>query len=261
MQYWMETDYTDVTEVPGGRSTRDQLSMLYTRYHVASQFSVDKDVLEVACGAGHGLGYLASTAHSMVGGDFTEGFLSSAHRHYRGRIPLLRLDAHQLPFRDNSFDTVILFEAIYYLSEPERFLGECRRVLHPGGVVLICCANKDWSGFSPSPFSVKYFSVPELHGLLSGDNFQAELFGAFPATTRSILGKLVSLIREMAVSFGLMPKTMRGKELLKRIFYGPLAEMKPEIEEGMAKLSPLTPIPFNSPTSAYKVIYAIARTQ
>ena len=103
--------------------------MLYTRYHLASQFSSGKDVLEVACGAGIGLGYLAKRARKAVGGDYSESLLRCVQSHYRSRVPLLRLDAHQLPFGDGSFDTVLLFETIYYLAEPGKFLDECSRVL------------------------------------------------------------------------------------------------------------------------------------
>ncbi|MDA2912742.1 class I SAM-dependent methyltransferase [Acidobacteriia bacterium AH_259_A11_L15] len=235
--------------------------MLYTRYHTAFQFSAGKDVLEVGCGAGHGLGYLARTAHRVVGGDYTENLLRCAQRYYQGRVPLVRLDAHHLPFQDASFDTVILFEAIYYLAAPDKFLDECHRILRPNGVLLICSANKDWSGFSPSALSTRYFSVRELHTLLSGKAFRAELFGAFPVAATSNWGRLVLLIRAVAVSLHLIPRTMRGKELLKRVFYGLLAEIKPEIEDGMAELAPLVPIPRDSATSTYKVIFAIARAE
>lgn len=235
--------------------------MLYTRYHLASQFSSGKDVLEVACGAGIGLGYLAKRARKVVGGDYSESLLRCVQSHYRSRVPLLRLDARQLPFSDTSFDTVVLFEAIYYLSNPGKFLDECRRVLRPNGVLLICSANKDWSGFSPSSFSTRYFSVPELYGLLNGASFRAELFGAFPVVPESNFGKFVSLVRALAVEMHLIPKTMRGKEFLKRIFYGPLVELRPELEEGMAKPTPLVSLPIDSPISSYKVIYAVARPQ
>ncbi len=96
--------------------------MLHTRYHYAAGLCQGKDVLEVRCGSGAGLGYLARRARSVVGGEYTESLLSRALLHYRGRIPLVWLDAHALPFREASFDAVILFEAIYYLGRPEDFL-------------------------------------------------------------------------------------------------------------------------------------------
>lgn len=52
-----------------------------------------------------------------------------------------RLDAFATaeaqPFRDASFDTVLGLSMITYLPEPLRFLREARRVLRPGGVLLL----------------------------------------------------------------------------------------------------------------------------
>ncbi|PKN02200.1 MAG: hypothetical protein CVU77_01900 [Elusimicrobia bacterium HGW-Elusimicrobia-1] len=52
-------DYTAVTEVTGYNVTSEQIQRMYTRYRFASEFCKDKDVLEVACGSGQWLGYLA----------------------------------------------------------------------------------------------------------------------------------------------------------------------------------------------------------
>jgi ubiquinone/menaquinone biosynthesis C-methylase UbiE len=255
----MAGDYTTVTEVPGVRATREQMSMLYTRYKTAAAFCGGKDVLEVACGSGLGLGYLVGRAGRVVGGDYTEGLLRVAHRHYAGRVPLVQLDAHLLPFRDQRFDVVILYEAIYYLAQPEKFLDECRRVLRDRGVLLVCTVNKEWSDFNPSPFSTRYFAAQELGELLKGQGFGVELYGAFPVSRESAKDRMVSVIKRVAVSLHLIPKTMKGKEALKRLFFGRLTLLPPEVTEGMASLYPLVPITGNSVIPDYKVLYAIGR--
>ncbi|MGH2400581.1 MAG: class I SAM-dependent methyltransferase, partial [bacterium] len=107
----MSQGYTTVTEVPGSGATREQLAMLYTRYHFAATHCAGKDVLEVACGPGIGLGYLGRSARVVVGGDYDETMLQTAHAHYRDRARVLRLDAHTLPFAGRAFDVIILFEA------------------------------------------------------------------------------------------------------------------------------------------------------
>lgn len=254
-------NYTTVTELPGNKATKENLEMFYSRYKWASQFVQGKDVLEVACGAGQGLGYLAKTAKRVVGGDIDENILKFAQEHYKGRsgVEVQMLDAHNLPFEDNSFDVVILFEAIYYLKEPDKFLEDCRRVLKKEGILLLCSANKDWAGFNPSPFALRYFSVPELVNLLKYHNFRVEIFGGFPVSVDSIKDKIISLIRKVAVKFHLIPKTMKGKEKLKRIFFGKLLTLPFEIEEGMAEYFPPTIISQNSPNYQCKVLYALAR--
>lgn len=135
----MTRNYTAITERPGLSVTPEQLAMAYTRYNTAARFCEDKDVLEVACGPGFGLGYLAKKARRVVAGDVDEELLNLAQQRYRDRtnIDLRVFDAHQLPFEDYSFDVVILFEAIYYLAQPEMFLDECHRVLRKNGVFLL----------------------------------------------------------------------------------------------------------------------------
>ena len=254
----MGIDYSTVTEVPGNRVTHEQLTRMYHRYRFAANFCNEKDVLEVACGAGQGLGYLAKRTRRIFGGDYTERLVRVAQQYYRGRIPVLRLDAHTLPFMDHSFDVVILYEAIYYLPQPEKFFYETRRVLRENGVLLIATVNKDWPEFNPSPFSTRYFSVPELEGLLKENGFKVEIYGAFSVLPNGAKEKIIAEIRKKAVALHLIPKTMKGKEFLKKIFYGQLLPLKEEIEEEACEYSPVIPIPSHIPNQEYKVIYAVA---
>ena len=253
-------DYSTVTEVPGFQSSLEAASMMYTRYANAARLCEGKAVLEVACGAGQGLGYLGTRASRVVGGDYTNELLGVAYKHYDGRVPLVQLDAHMLPFQDSSFEVIILYEAIYYLQRPEDFLDECRRVLQGKGVVLICTVNKDWSDFNPSPFSTRYFSTQELGQLLKEHGFGVELYGAFPVANGTAKDRIVSLIKRVAINLHLVPKTMKGKEVLKRLFFGKLAPIAPEITEGMAELFPLVALNGESNSSKYKVLYAVGRS-
>lgn len=255
----MGIDYTTVTEVRGNQVTQEQLERMFHRYCFASNFGEGKDVLEVACGAGLGLGYLAKRAKRVFAGDYTETLIKEAKRYYKERVPLLRLDAHFLPFRDQSFDVVILYEAIYYLAQPEHFFDEARRVLRKDGVLLIATVNKHWSEFNPSPFSTSYFSVPELSESLEKNGFKVEMYGAFSVLPKSAKEKIVASIRKIAVALHLIPKTMKGKEFLKKVFYGKLKALKGEIEEGSWEFSPPSSLPLNVPNEEYKVIYAVAR--
>src|SRR5258705_7683076 len=115
----------------------------------------------------------------LVGGDYTHALLRYARAEYGDSIPVLRLDAQGIPFRDASFDTVIMFEAMYYLARPGDCLRECRRVLRPGGRLVLCSVNPEWSDFNPSPLSHQYWSANELRVLLAEHGFTADLFAAF----------------------------------------------------------------------------------
>lgn len=170
-----KVDYTTVTEITGYNVTSEQLQRMYTRYRFALDFCERQEVLEVACGSGQGLGYLARKAKRVVGGDYDEKIVKCAQDYFKDRIEIRQIDAHNLPFPDKSFDVVILYEAIYYLKEPEQFVSEARRVLRENGILIICTANKDWAGFNPSPYAYRYFSAPELYSLLIEKGFRVEL--------------------------------------------------------------------------------------
>jgi len=253
--------YLTVTELPGYKASKEQIERLYHRYHFASLFCEGKDVLEVACGGGIGLGYLANRAKKIVGGDIDEEILEIARRTYQDRtnVEIQKLDAQNLPFEDHSFDVVIFYEAIYYLPQPERFVDEAYRVLKDNGVLLVCTVNKDWPDFNPSPYSTRYFSLPELNTLLNKKFSSIELYGVFLATTDSLKVKVISIIKRIAVALRVIPKTMKSKELLKRIFFGKLLPLPPEIKDGMAEYTLPVPLIHNTPNRDFKVLYAVAR--
>ena len=252
-------DYSPVTETAGNRVTGEALSMLYTRYAFAAQLSEGRDVLEVACGGGPGLGYLLKRARRVFGGDYTQRLLVEAARHYRGRIPLVRLDAHALPVRSGSIGVVLLHEALYYLAEAPRFIDEAWRVLSRPGCLIVSTINREWADFNPSPLSTHYFSGKELLALLRDHGFQTEIYGAFPLCPGSPSDRLVSIIRRVAVGLHLIPRTMRGKELLKRIFLGQLAAFPAEVVDAMAPYNAPTRLRADGPIRDFKVLFAVGQ--
>ena len=88
-----------------------------------------------------------------------------------------------------------------------------------------------------------------------------EFYGAFSVLPKGLKENLIALIKRTTVAFHLIPKTMKGKEFLKRIFFGKLIPLPNEITEGMAEYTPPIPIPEDRPNFEYKVIYAVAHLQ
>jgi len=221
--------YYDVTEIAGEGITRVQLRRQVERYRWATAYCSGKDVFEVACGAGAGLGMLARIARRVQGGDIDSTILSTARCTYGGRIPLQVCDAEKMPLDDASLDVVILFEAIYYLARADRFVAECRRVLRPGGRVLVATANKDLYDFTPSPFAHRYYNAGELAGLFAAYGFDSEFFGGSAIAVAGLLYRVLRPIKALATKLNLMPKTMVGKQWLKRMIFGALVEMPREL--------------------------------
>ncbi|MFH2067786.1 MAG: class I SAM-dependent methyltransferase [Pseudomonadota bacterium] len=225
----MKNDYVAVTEIAGDEVTQEQVDRLCNRYYWAGQYCRNKDVVEVASGTGQGLGYLASVSGSFEAGDYSEKILSITRRHYGDRIALRQFDAQELPFDPQSKDVIILFEAIYYIPDAKRFIMECRRVLRPGGVVLIATANKDLYDFNPSPHSYHYYNAKELNGLFDRAGFDTEFFGDTPVQQVSLRQRILRPVKKLAVNLGVMPKTAMGKKWLKRVVFGRLISMPAEI--------------------------------
>lgn len=255
-------DFTTVTEAPGVRASRAELGQMYTRYHWAAGFVAGRRVLELGCGSGPGLGYLlAHKAAKVIGTDIEDRNLVHARKHYQDRkdLELAVIDAQSLPYSAASFDIVLLFEAIYYLPDAQRFLVEARRVLAPGGVLLISTVNCEWPQFNPSPFSHWYPSAMDLAKALSAAGFKPTIKGGFPDHPAGFVRRIISLIRRTAVRWRLIPNTMKGKEFLKRIFYGRLESVPYELADGAYDLEPLVLIPMDSPNHHHIFLYAEGR--
>ena len=256
-----QPSYWTITEAPCTGASTEQMSILYTRYDLARRYAAGRHVLEVACGAGVGLGLIAGTAKSVAGGDIDSRNCETAQSTYQGRqgITIQELDAQALPFKTGSLGLVILFEAVYYLQDPNAFFSETVRVLDSGGVLLISSVNPQWAGFNPSPFSTRYFSAAELAVLLRAHGFEAEVHAAFREEKDGLAAAAVQALKVAAVKLHLIPKTMRGKELLKRIFFGRLTPIPQELTPGIASLESLVRIEEVGDLTKYKMIYAVAR--
>lgn len=254
-----DIDYSRITESPGLKATREQIARIYHRYHFARKYIVGKDVLEVACGSGIGLGYLAQVANKVVGGDIDEKNVHLARRIYGSQENILieLMDAHDLPFKGETFDVVLLFEAIYYLKSPSKFVAEARRVLKNRGLLIMCTVNKDWKDFHPSPYTHKYFSVPELYYLLKKEGFSIKgIYGAFPVE-KGFKSEVVSVMKRMAVKLDLIPGSLAARAYLKRIFMGKLEPLPEMIFKDMAPYKEPVPLDFQKISQEFKIIYAV----
>lgn len=254
----MATDFVSLTEISGEDVTQEQVERLARRYYWAAGYCVNKDVLEVACGAGQGVGFLAATAKSIVAGDYSEPLLAIARQHYGDRFDFRQFDAQQMPFDDSSFDVVLIFEAIYYIPDAARFVAECRRVLRPGGKLLIATANKDLFDFNPSPHSHRYYGVIELEVLLSAHGFASTFFGDTPVGAVSTRQRVLRPIKALAARLGLIPKSMKAKRLLKRLVFGGLVKMPAEITAETAVETTPAPLQSGNPDTEHKVILCAA---
>jgi SAM-dependent methyltransferase len=93
-------------------------------------------VIEVGSGHGHHLRYGTGSHASYVGLDIEHKFLEKMKQRFPGSLPV-RGDAYQLPFRNASVDCVLSVYNFEHLRRLPEALQEIRRVLRPGGELLI----------------------------------------------------------------------------------------------------------------------------
>jgi len=104
--------------------------------------------LELGCGAGRFMRLLQpnNLGARFFGCDMDMKSLEAGHRQQDGAC-YTAADVHALPYQDNSFQTVLVFDVLEHLRQPDRTLSEVRRVLQPGGLLhaLIPCEGQPGS--------------------------------------------------------------------------------------------------------------------
>jgi ubiquinone/menaquinone biosynthesis C-methylase UbiE len=94
-------------------------------------------VLDLGCGEGDFTAVLANAGAHPVGADVAERALERARR----RHPELRFELvpphGPLPWDDGAFDVVWASEVLEHVADTARWLSEVRRVLAPGGRLLV----------------------------------------------------------------------------------------------------------------------------
>jgi len=111
---------------------------------VAKRFCAGHSVLDVACGEGYGADLLADVAGQVTGVDISHEAITHAENQYRDKnnLTFMQGSCEKLPLPDDSIDVAVSFETIEHLEAQERFVKELRRVLKPGGLLLMSSPNK-----------------------------------------------------------------------------------------------------------------------
>jgi GT2 family glycosyltransferase/SAM-dependent methyltransferase len=123
------------------------------RYHAVRDMVRGLRVLDIACGEGYGSAILAVVAQSVVGVDKSPAAVSHAQATYTAAG--LRYECgscEQIPLGDASVDVVVCFETLEHVAAHEQVLAELRRVLAPGGFLVISCPDR-----------LEYSDVPRFH--------------------------------------------------------------------------------------------------
>lgn len=96
-----------------------------------------QSVLDVAAGTGTSTAALADAGLRAVASDFSSGMMAEGRRR-QPHLPFVGADATALPFADDSFDGAVMSFGLRNVEEPKQALAEMKRVVKPGGPVVVC---------------------------------------------------------------------------------------------------------------------------
>jgi len=181
--------------------TRKAYNLAAQRYHdlfhnEMSEKEYDRDLLDrFACGLGGeslvcdaGCGpsaqigrYLFDKGIPVIGVDISDECVRLARRHIPG-MKFRKADIGRMPFAADVFDGVIAYYSI--IDTPKRRVGrifrEFRRVLKPGGRLLVAVKAGVGEGFQPellgieTPIWFALFTEEEIAGYFAGAGFRLE---------------------------------------------------------------------------------------
>ena len=154
------------------------------RYFFARSLCRGLDVLDVASGEGYGAALLAQVARSVVGVEIAEDTVEYARAAYGAPgLTFLHGDARRIPCPDNSFDAVVSFETLEHFYEHGEFMAEVRRVLRPGGLLVISSPERDVyspAGGTPNPYHVHELTHAEFGTLLRANFGHVSMYAQRP---------------------------------------------------------------------------------
>lgn len=150
---------------PGSANPSLMRAEHWSRYHFAAQLAAGRRVLDAGCGTGYGMALLrGSGASEIVGVDRSGDAIRSARERNPDAL-LVEADLSSTTLADESFDLIVCFEVIEHLGPQEDVLDELRRLLAPGGVVLVSSPNPDVYP-AGNPHHVRELTPAELRDIL-----------------------------------------------------------------------------------------------
>jgi SAM-dependent methyltransferase len=125
-------------------------------------------VLEIGCGTGNVSHFLAQKGYTVIGCEF---YIEAIHRAWPDFLRV-QGDANCLPFKDNSFDIVGLFDIIEHFHDDVNLLKEALRLVREGGIIVVTVPAREelWSWFDKIAFHKRRYTQKKFQDIFMGVN-------------------------------------------------------------------------------------------
>lgn len=240
----------------------DTIAFFAEKYSTDEMFC-KKSVLDIGCGAaGKSLYFVRMGAEKVTGIDIVESYKAEADSlaeklGYTDRFEFVCASADALPYGDNSFDTIIMNDAMEHVGNPEAVLEEVMRVIKPDGRIYI--------NFPPyyHPFGAHLsdaINMPWVHFFFSEKSCikaYRELVAKYPDAADRLAFRFstdekgheyISYINKMTIS--------RFKKILKKMNISPLYYKEAPLRKF---LSPFAKLPFLKELCVKMVVCVISK--
>ena len=154
--------------------TDDFYEKIKPRLHrrIGRELRLAGHILDLGCGSCDLVQYLVWTYHQQVAGvDISGGsFPKGRHTPEGRRFRCICRNAKHLKFaKDGSQDALVSMWALHEMEHPEAILGEARRILRPGGEILIVDFPRD--SLAQKLWNENYYSPEQVKRLLVTSGF------------------------------------------------------------------------------------------
>ena len=141
------------------------------------------EIIDIGCGGGANLARLMdrSLHVNVTGVDYSAVSVEKTRRVNadaiaKGRCKVLEASVASLPFKDDTFAMATAFETVYFWPDIEKSFAEVRRILVPGGKILIANEDDGLSGNNEKWEKVidgmHTYTPDELKAILSAAGFR-----------------------------------------------------------------------------------------